>query len=218
MSRKRSIFVLGLALLLTVASMQVGSTGTYFRDTETSSSNTFTAWVSHPQTLYPSADTYIYRNQPSSNYGGNTTMQIRMHDIHECRALVRFDLSSLAGKTIESAVMKLYFYPGPTDGHTIGAYRIDSTWDEMTVTWDTQPGNNATATASTYINEINKWWSWNVTTDVQAFVSGTKPNYGWKMILSTIPASAPFEVYTEESGTANAPVLVVTYHTEEGSQ
>jgi predicted ribosomally synthesized peptide with SipW-like signal peptide len=45
MNKTRAIFILGIALMLMLASMQLGGTGAHFSDTETATGNTFQAWV-----------------------------------------------------------------------------------------------------------------------------------------------------------------------------
>ncbi|MCX6276363.1 MAG: DNRLRE domain-containing protein [Bacteroidetes bacterium] len=67
---------------------------------------------------------------------------------HNIRSLIQFDLSSIpANATIQSAVLSLYFAPGSDEGKHYGFFgsnsaylqRITSSWDEHTVTWNTQP-------------------------------------------------------------------------------
>ena len=45
MSKTRSIFIIGIALLLMLASLQMGSTRAMFSDVATSTGNTFTAGI-----------------------------------------------------------------------------------------------------------------------------------------------------------------------------
>ena len=54
MSGKSAIFILGIALMLVLGSMQVGGSGTYFSDTRTSTGNTLTAGIWSGQPARPS--------------------------------------------------------------------------------------------------------------------------------------------------------------------
>jgi hypothetical protein len=138
-------------------------------------------------TLYSIADAPIDESQPSNNYGSDTGMMFRSAGNSggwEVSPMVQFDLSSIpSGATIVSATHNLYYYSwGDNDpaGRTYRCYRITSTWDESTVTWNTQPSWSATQTSQTTCpSSALTWISWDVTSDVQDFVDGTTTNYGW---------------------------------------
>jgi len=180
-------------------------------------------------TLQPStADTYLDQNTATTNYGGNTTMQVRSQNGsggsgRNARAIVRFDLSQIpAGATINSATLRLYMTTAPTQNRTYGAHRITADWTEGGATWSSSGlGNwnggsfNNTATGTTTTGTTsNVWRSWDVTADVQAWVNGSAPNHGWLVKdaseNSNTVRTANFA--TSENGTsANHPTLVIDY-------
>lgn len=140
--------------------------------------------------LYPTNDTDISHMTPDINYGSDVTNDVRNEygwvpgwasDI-----LIRFDLSSLpSGTLILSAVLKQYYwnFQGNTPaGRSLNLYRITSDWDESMVTWNTQPSNAMLPTTNATVpSSPGSWMEWNVTTDVQNFVNGSKLNFGWKV-------------------------------------
>lgn len=80
-------------------------------------------------------DTYIKIGSPDSNYGNATVTAF--NDSAAGAVLQRYDLSSLAGETIQSATN--YIYENTRGwGGTRTIYRIASSrpWDESTVTWN----------------------------------------------------------------------------------
>ncbi len=133
-------------------------------------------------------------------------------------ALLRFDVASAlpVGVIIDSAVLKMHLYAIsntttllPVD---ISAYLVRSSWDEYTVTWDTQPSLwpwfVATSVAST------GWKSWDVTTWARDWYANPAQNYG--VAIQGPRPSEPNTLYilhfsSREHGGGVA-YLDVTYH------
>jgi hypothetical protein len=57
---------------------------------------------------------------------------------------------------------------------------VTSIWSESTITWDTQPTVSSTNTGTVIIPSSPSCVTWDVTADVQAWVSGTA-NHGWRV-------------------------------------
>lgn len=144
------------------------------------------------ETFYPTDDTFI--NQPA---GPNTPRGDLDHMIVEndygadgpywqIDVLVAFDVSSIPSDAIiVSAKLNLYYhmwYANNPSGRDLGLYRITSNWDEETATWNNQPSYaSQPSTSSPVPSSTNTWMEWDVTEDVQGFVSGQETNYGWKV-------------------------------------
>ncbi len=133
------------------------------------------------RTFQPSsADTYIDANAPDISYGSDTTMNVKSKSAQDCRSLMQFDISTIpSGSSVSSASLQLYLGTAPSADRTHDVHRVTSTWAD-TVTWNTVPAFNGTATASNSTGTTDGvWLSWGVTADVSAYVGGTATNYGW---------------------------------------
>ena len=151
------------------------------------------------QTYNPTDDAYIDQHYPSANNGSLQSMSVRNNDGHitddwELSSLVLFDISSLpSGGTVNSATLYLYYYgymDGNPSGRSLKCFRITSTWNEATVTWNTRPSWASTMTSQATVPGSYAWMSWDVTADVQDFVDGVETNYGW-IVRDTTPYGGP---------------------------
>jgi hypothetical protein len=160
------------------------------------------------------ADSYVYSAAPSTNYGAATTLYVGSQSTSAIgRALFRFDLGSIpVGATVLSASFQAYLVQTSSSPATLDVElkRIDAPWQEMIVTWSTQPGytgaNNVLSVGMTL-----GYYSWDVTSLVQTWVSGATNNglalmsknestIGWRGFASRESTSPP-----------NPPRLVITY-------
>lgn len=134
-------------------------------------------------TIVPAADTYVYDQTPNTAADqGSTVAKLLVgfngRDVAgEWRSWVRFDLSAItAGSTINSATLRVHVYFSDTSStygsQDIGAYRsTDITWAE-TITWNTQPSSNGTATYDIWFDSSSNWdHDFIVTSDVAAALS-----------------------------------------------
>jgi hypothetical protein len=177
-------------------------------------------------TISPStSDTYISAWYPSTAYGSeskifarNSGGSFRPSDV----VLVKFDLTMIpSGSTINSAVLKLWEIAGGKDFGLpqmkviFSVYRVDSFWDEST-TWNTGPAVESTPTDSiefaTRPEDVG-YFSWNVASDVQLFVTGSANNYGWGVNPDPLYASMwAYGVFSSREGVCTkVPQLVVEY-------
>jgi hypothetical protein len=88
--------------------------------------------------LNPTEDTWISRSAPYTIYGSDTvlTSASTASNLAETYALLKFDVSSLSGQTIQGAVLHLYQFGGAGIGTTALIYWADNSWAESTATWD----------------------------------------------------------------------------------
>lgn len=144
------------------------------------------------ETLYPTDDTYISHLSPDWNGCTEQFLVIR-NDYGAgglpkwaCDVLIKFDLSQYANQTICSAKLKLRYYEWRDNnpaGRVLKLFRNTADWEECTVTWDNQPDYDTIPTSSCAVPAVTEtWMEWDVTTDVQAMIQGSIPNYGWHLL------------------------------------
>ena len=169
-------------------------------------------------TLLAIADVYANQNLASTNYGALTNMYVRSTtsgspDANQ-RMFVRFDTSGVpAGATIQSAYLRIRMDLAPAASRSYNVHRVAASWAETTLTWSNQPAVVASATSTiTTGTTANVWLQWTVTADVQAFVSSTATNNGWRIRDQGESSSTNYQsrFIAREAGTYTAQ-LVVTY-------
>ena len=164
-------------------------------------------------TINPTDDTFINKNNPSGNMGSANWLRVCGSTEGTINTLVKFGIPSISKcATIESATLKLFYYkePGAGDpsGHRLLIYKIINNWTENNVTWDTQPSYSPTVSQSGFVpTNSDVWMEFDVTIDVQSFISGKETNYGWKVIDSEGTPEMPY-FYSKESG-SNIPYLEI---------
>ncbi|UCF13321.1 MAG: DNRLRE domain-containing protein [Thermoplasmatales archaeon] len=142
-------------------------------------------------TFNPTDDVDIRHEDPNQNFGTSEDIVVR-NDYgmtgsgFALDGLIRFDISSIPqGTSIVYATLKLFYYAyldTPPAGRDLNLYRITSDWDEMSVTWNTQPTYASQPTTfSTVPPFTGVWMEWDVTSDIQDFISGSEVDYGWKI-------------------------------------
>jgi len=159
--------------------------------------------------LYPTDDADVWQDTPADNRGTEQYFQVGCISSGDLRlSLIKFDLSSYSGVTVNDATIRLMVFSSwstfPTDG--IYICRNDADWDELSVTWHNKP--NVAAFTPLTAPSILDWWEINVTGWVQNIVDGTDPNYGFQIIQ----VSGDYEGFTlrTKEGTIS-PELVLEY-------
>lgn len=174
-----------------------------------------------PLVFYPTADNSIHQHSPDNNYGTSGSLLVSNRygytSDYEADALLKFDLSLIpSGTTISSASLKLYYYryddTNPV-GRAISCYKITTDWDEYSSTWHNRPSHTSAVTSyATLPSHTGCWITWDVTSDVQDFVNGTKTNYGWWIMDENYwgTYNIPQQYYkSRESGVSFKPYLEV---------
>ncbi len=174
-------------------------------------------------TFLSAADSYVNQNQANSNYGTATTMTVRSdsggYPDTNHRSFVRFDASSIpSGATIQTATARLYLATAPTASRTYNIHRVTASWIESgagSITWNNAPSVAGSATDAIATGTTSGvWLEWDVTADVQGFVSGTYDNYGWRVRDQTESSGTARQSTfrtREYTGTTYDPQLVVVY-------
>jgi hypothetical protein len=168
-----------------------------------------------PGGLLPSDDTYIDGGSATKNFGSDTQFTVRPDNGADRRGLVRFDLSAIpANATITSATLYLY-ENGNKTGQATYIYRVTSSWNESTVTWDSwsTPGGDFDS-GTAYFAYLPEQGNCMVTLDLSSLVAkwtdGTYPNHG--LLLYSTGPNHIINYSSKESGKPNEwPRLDVIY-------
>ncbi len=138
------------------------------------------------------------------------------------RGLVKFDLTSLAGKTIQSATLRLqtsYYGVGyvPRQWYV---YALATPWVGSTITWNGASNfqhyvySQTDQNPPTYADQI---FNMDQTTTVRNWLGGVYTNNGLEMGLNNLVYPAPsnsldaFEFFSSEDAGGRGPQLIVTY-------
>ena len=176
-------------------------------------------------TLSATADAYLRGALENTNTGSETFVRVRKTGPN--RTLVRFDQAAIASAAavgiLQTATLQFNAEFSSTtwgSGRLVDAHRVTVDWTEAGTTWncpiDTDPGNldpdcavqwaggtfDATVTGSyTQTDGFTGTVQIDVTSDVQAFLSGTT-NLGW-IVKKRLEGQSGLVDYTSLEGTAN---------------
>ena len=191
---KKTIYLIILQAIFTCASVQAG-------------------------TILPTDDTFIDEYSPTTIYGTQQYLIVRNMNLsgYVLDTLVKFNLSSIPiGSFVISAKLNLYYYhyndANPV-GNPLNAHCITSAWSESTTNWNNRPTYNATASSTVSGPSSYGWIQWDVRSDVQDFVNGTKTNYGWQIMDASSKNSMIYFYPKEYTDSNYRPYLEVAYGT-----
>jgi hypothetical protein len=174
--------------------------------------------------LSPNADTEIDQGGGASSYlGANSAFTISPWTTASAskRAVIRFNLSGFSsGCTINSAWLILQEYNTQGTSRQINVHRLTTNWTEGGTNWPSPWSAGGGDYAATAVGSFTPSWtgvikqdSVNLTTSVQAIVTGTYSNYGWLLKIASEDATQQYwAFYSKESTTAAyRPFLRVRY-------
>ena len=148
---------------------------------ESANSNEASATPFMTATFTSIADAEVRENSANNNFGSNTTMRVRSRNNRVRRDFFEFDISSItAGSTIISATSTLCATSVPGSTRTYDIHQITASWVESTITWNNQPAVAGGATDSATTPASPGCMTWDIATDVQAWVDGAANN-GWRV-------------------------------------
>ncbi len=148
-------------------------------------------------TVNPAADSYVLSTNPTLNYGGLSNF--RVDSSPDTRAYLRFAVSGVSGRTVQSAILRIYANSANTSGYSVHSV-ADNTWTESGLTYANAPALGAVINSSLPFTAAG-WVEVNITSLVNA--DGTY-NLGLDTVNTTNTSLASREV------AANAPQLVLT--------
>lgn len=162
-------------------------------------------------------DSWVDEGSPNATNGSTTVVRVRSSGNNR-RAFVHFDVVGScalpAGAQVVNATVSLFMTSAPAASRTYELRRATASWAESSVTWNNQPSvTGVSSTVSTGTLD-NVRLSWDVTTDVQAFVGGTT-NDGWRVSDAAENSGTAYATVfaSQENGTASRrPQLTVRYY------
>ena len=151
--------------------------------------------------LLPIADTYASAQSPSENFGSSPILKVDGKPVHI--TYLKFDLSSLTGKDIHSAKLRLYITHGSPDKESVKLVP-DGSWNESTLTYKSDTYALTTLIGTVPAAASGKW----VEIDITAAVAANAGHLLSIGIAST--ATDGIQFYSKESET-NKPLLVINF-------
>ena len=171
-------------------------------------------------------DAYLDSWYPTTNYGHTGALSIRTAGTK--RPLLYFDVSRVpAGVTILNASLELRatYYQSHSQVMTAQVYGVKREWTEMQTTWrqardqvlwtlngadDTIDDRDPNPVCQVPMPDPSQWYTFDVTSLVQSWVDGARPNYG--LLLYGTGNTVEMSFYSSEySIPAERPRLVVQY-------
>jgi hypothetical protein len=129
----------------------------------------------------PAADAPVFSNNPDTNYGNTSTMGfLNYPGDYMSRSVIRFRTPDLPpSSTISLGEMSLYALTAdpPSDWNEL--YELNGSWDEMTVTWNNQPGQGSLLFSANFTPTDFTYYTWDVFTSVDGWVNQGAANDGW---------------------------------------
>lgn len=135
------------------------------------------------------AETWINELKPTWNYGANSTMEVgfgagQNEPFGHRYGLVRFELDFLPpGTVVDTAYLLLGLQSaGGVSSVQIPIYAVGDPWDEMSVTWATQPNILPDIVTTAYVGSTPYTTAqWDIRALVQHWVNGDLPNHGLEL-------------------------------------
>lgn len=184
----------------------------------TSSDRIYPVYIDPTITLGASDDTFVSSAYPTTNYdkfwessSGYYSLKSGYYDSASGTnfAFVKPDTSKLQGALIDSAQFNVYTaHSYSSTPNNVWLDRVDGSWAPGTLTWNNKPASTNISTASVAKGDVA---SFNVLNTVKDWVSGSKPNYGFKLHENGNGQAYWKKFYASENST-NKPYLSVSYH------
>ena len=160
--------------------------------------------------LTPIADTYVASTAPDANFGDRPYMVVGVEGDDVYISLVQFDLSALpAQAVIAEATFQAQVEESAGSGH-IDLASLNGKWHEADVTYATIPPVGAAA-ATVQDVAADGWVEWEITELVQAWVSGTRENFGFALTPHKGDAYLRLFATKENDNQKHYPTLRVAY-------
>lgn len=151
---------------------------------------------------HTSGDTFTDESYPSSNYGSSSYVQLSgsSSGYGTSDAFLAFPFPNLPtwATGFYSAELNLLGGPGSYPAITVDAEMIQSSWNESTVTWSSQP-TVSTTLASTSGTPTNLNGGTSISLDVSTIVSDWFSGYTDYGIALSVDGSTPSSVWTFDS-------------------
>ena len=194
---------------------------------QTNSHSIYLTQVPSSVTLYSTADAYVSDGSPSQNYGSSGGLYTGTVYGYNYRMFVKFDVSGIATNA-QITKATLYLKTGansvPCDRTTSANVTVsevlNTSWTEGGLTYFNMPSTFKwiySKTVTNFNDCISHDQSFNVTTAVNDWVSGTNPNYGLSIKSSNINdyygnGQDYCTIYSKEVSQGAGPQLYIEYN------
>ncbi|MDR4436147.1 Disaggregatase related repeat [Bacillus tequilensis] len=169
------------------------------------------------KTLYSVRDAFVRSYLPKINYGTETQMyvgKVQSPFPETFRSLVGFDINEVPQDNTEigKAILRIY-NDGRGVSQAVQINELMDQWNELSVTWDSQPRVAKEGFSTTYVldNTTGKYTEIDVTPLVKDWHSGKKANFGFMLKAVNELGSLMKGFYTREN-TERRPELLVEYY------
>jgi hypothetical protein len=108
-------------------------------------------------TLAAEADAEVQQNNPDTNYGTSTSLNV---DSPGEESYIRFSVSGVSG-TVQSAILRLFVSNASSDGP--GIYGTGNSWAETGITWNNRPAPTTGALANIGVAAPDTWVEYDLT-------------------------------------------------------
>ena len=154
-------------------------------------------------TIFVSSDAYVSQNNPDTNNGLQTFLQVSGNDY----IYLRFT-NIPAIETIISAKLKLYTSYDLTNGSEIVVFSCsDNTWVENDITWNARPDYTSGDIDRVVVNGSQDWFTWDIwdlTNNVKEAINDSTLTL---VLVGSTSQMARF--FSVESGTIYAPKIEI---------
>jgi calcineurin-like phosphoesterase family protein len=151
-------------------------------------------------TFTTQADAQVEENNPDSNTGTSSDLEVINANNHSIESYLRFTVSGTSG-TVQNALLRVYSTSNSTrNGPAV--YATGSTWTETGVTWNNRPARTSGAADNKGSISKNTWVEYNVT----ALVTG---NGTYSFVLAG--DSNDNVIFSSREGT-DPPQLLITFN------
>lgn len=156
-------------------------------------------------------DSFTNSNQPGINFGGDTNLKVQGSPTK--RVYIRISLSGLPPGTMGSQVSSATLALFPNTVNSVGTFdlfRVTSSWNEGSITFNNAPTLAGTADVSgVSVTTTNAFVSVDVTALVRNWVDGVLPNNGVALVPSAGSSINVFFDSKEATGTSHPAQLLV---------
>jgi hypothetical protein len=127
--------------------------------------------IADSTSIFPTADSWVRKNNPTTNYGTDSTLHVKVELPDLRRTYFKFSLSVLPpGAVINSAAMHVYWRTG--DNLPSVHFITDDSWTENGITWNNAPSPGAWVADGEL--ESSNWYKWSVGSYVASEFAGDK--------------------------------------------
>ena len=150
--------------------------------------------------INPVDDSFVSSQSPNGNFGGNSTLKIDGSPLK--MSYLKFDLGSLAGRTIQSAILRLIVTDKSNSFQNLKSVS-DNSWTESTITFNNRPFMGGTIT--TFQPSVKSTWK---DIEITSFVANAA---GEIFSLGIDSAGTDSFACSSKDSSSNKPELVINY-------